>query len=142
MATRFVFIFREWLSAFYGLFFLLLQKNTFHCSRNKQRKNVGFQTKQQVIPIVFQSELLRNLEITMVNADRKLESHWEFANQRLSLISNRYNSHLNFKLQTVFHQTETILGRMCYFHIFLFSLIILHLWESSHEMFQYGKQQL
>jgi len=31
------------------------------------------------------------LEITMVNADRKLESHWEFANQRLSLISNRYN---------------------------------------------------
>jgi len=43
-----------------------------------------------VIPIVSQSELLRNLEITMVNADRKLESHWEFANQRLSLISNRY----------------------------------------------------
>lgn len=46
---------------------------------------------RKVIPIVFQSELLRNLEITMVNADRKLESHWEFANQRLSLISNRYH---------------------------------------------------
>ena len=68
---------------------------------NKRLKSPGIEFRAfifpilflRLIPIVFQSELLRNLEITMVNADRKLESHWEFANQRLSLISNRYNNY-------------------------------------------------